>query len=67
MLGKETTQMALLFGADDLDGTIEQSTKIYSMAGAEEQNPCFTKEELCALIESAGYLPIERNTFYREQ
>ena len=64
MLGKEATQMALLFGADDIDGTIQQSTKIYSMAGAEEQNPDFTKEEVCALIKAAGYSPVERDSFY---
>jgi aminodeoxyfutalosine synthase len=67
MLGKEATQMALLFGADDLDGTIEQSTKIYSMAGAEEQNPGFTKKEVCTLIETAGYCPVERDSFYKEK
>jgi len=66
MLGKETTQMALLFGADDIDGTIQQSTKIYSMAGAEEQSPDFSIEELCTLIETAGYFPIERDSFYKE-
>ena len=66
MLGKEATQMALLFGADDIDGTIEQSTKIYSMAGAEDNNPVLSKEELCALIEAAGYRAVERDSFYRE-
>jgi len=66
MLGKEATQMALLFGVDDVDGTIQKSTKIYSMAGAEEQNPHFNRDELCSLIRSAGYLPVERDSFYRE-
>jgi len=66
MLGKEATQMALLFGADDLDGTIRQSTKIYSMAGAEEQNPDMDKGVLRNLIRTAGYLPVERDSFYRE-
>ena len=67
MLGKEVTQMALLFGADDLDGTIQQSTKIYSMAGAEEQDPGFTKEELCDLIETTGYCAVERDSFYNNR
>jgi len=49
-----------------LDGTIQQSTKIYSMAGAEEQNPGFSREELCSLILAAGYVPAERDSFYRE-
>ena len=66
MLGKETAQMSLLFGVDDLDGTIEQSTKIYSMAGAEELNPNLSQGELCDMIRAAGYLPVERNSFYGE-
>ena len=67
MLGREVTQMALLFGADDLDGTIQQSTKIYSMAGAEEQNPGLTKEELCGLVQAAGYCAVERDSFYKNR
>ena len=39
MIGKDTTQILLSFGVDDIDGTIDDTTKIYSMAGAEEQNP----------------------------
>jgi len=39
MIGKNTAQLSLQFGVDDLDGTINDSTKIYSMAGAEDQNP----------------------------
>ena len=60
MLGRETAQMAMLFGADDLDGTIYNSTKIYSMAGAEEQKPSMTVEELQNLISSAGFVPKEK-------
>ena len=67
MLGKESTQMALLFGADDLDGTIQQSTKIYSMAGAEEQYPDFTEQELRAMVEAAGYCAVERDSFYKNR
>lgn len=64
MIGRETAQMALQFGCDDLDGTIDDTTKIYSMAGAEEQNPSMTTEELIKLIKSAGKIPVERNTLY---
>ena len=39
MLGRKNAQLSLAFGVDDIDGTIDDSTKIYSMAGAEEQNP----------------------------
>jgi aminodeoxyfutalosine synthase len=64
MIGRETAQMALQFGCDDIDGTIDDTTKIYSMAGAEEQNPSMTTEELVQLIQSAGKVPVERNTLY---
>ncbi|MBM3416499.1 MAG: CofH family radical SAM protein, partial [Bacteroidetes bacterium] len=39
MLGRQNAQLALSFGVDDIDGTIDDTTKIYSMAGSEEQNP----------------------------
>ena len=64
MFGKTTAQMALAFGADDMDGTIDDSTKIYSMAGAEDRSPSMTTEEMERTIRSAGYLPVERDTFY---
>jgi aminodeoxyfutalosine synthase len=66
MLGKATMQMALLFGADDIDGTINDTTKIYSMAGAEEQHPSLGVDELRRLVHEAGFVPVERDTFYRE-
>ncbi len=65
MYGKETTQLALHFGADDIDGTIGDTTKIYSMAGSEEQKPVMGVEEMKNLIRQAGYLPVERDSFYR--
>ncbi len=61
--GKPTTEMALAFGADDIDGTIDDSTKIYSMAGADAR-PSMTAEELCELVRSAGFVPVERDTHY---
>lgn len=64
MIGRETAQMSLSFGVDDIDGTIDDSTKIYSMAGAEEQNPALTTEELVGLIKQVGRHPIERDTLY---
>lgn len=64
MLGKTTTALALCFGADDIDGTIDDSTKIYSMAGAEDQSPKMTLDEINNIIRSAGYTPVERDTFY---
>ncbi|MFT4526074.1 MAG: aminodeoxyfutalosine synthase [Bacteroidia bacterium] len=64
MIGKQTAQMSLAFGVDDVDGTIDDSTKIYSMAGAEDQNPALTTEQLVGLINDVGRHPIERDTLY---
>jgi aminodeoxyfutalosine synthase len=60
MLGKQMTQVALSFGVDDIDGTIEDSTKIYSSAGAEEKNPGMTVEEMIEMIRGANREPVER-------
>ncbi|MDI9358013.1 MAG: aminofutalosine synthase MqnE [Phycisphaerales bacterium] len=64
MLGRTKAQMSLDFGVDDLDGTIDDSTKIYSMAGSEEQNPVLTTEALATIIKQAGRKPVERDTLY---
>jgi len=64
MIGRHTAQMSLAFGVDDIDGTIDDSTKIYSMAGSEEQNPALTTQQLVQLIKDAGRHPIERDTLY---
>ena len=66
MLGRHNAQMTLSFGVNDMDGTIDDTTKIYTMAGSEEQNPSMTTEELVALIRQAGRLPVERDTLYNE-
>lgn len=63
-IGKTAAQLALAFGVDDLDGTIDDSTKIYSLAGAEEQNPAMTTRQLVDLIKQAGKTPVERDTLY---
>lgn len=64
MFGKTTAQLALAFGADDMDGTIDDSTKIYSMAGAEDRKPSMSTSEMERMIRDAGYEPVERDTFY---
>jgi len=64
MIGRNTAQTSLSFGVDDIDGTIDDSTKIYSMAGAEEQSPSLTTEQLVSMISSAGKVPVERDTLY---
>ena len=64
MLGRDMAQLSLSYGVDDIDGTIDDTTKIYSMAGAEEQNPAMTTEELVQLIQKAGRKAVERDTLY---
>lgn len=66
MLGRQTAQLTLSFGVNDLDGTIDDTTKIYSMAGAEEQNPAMSTEQLCDMIHAVGRIPVERDTLYNE-
>jgi aminodeoxyfutalosine synthase len=64
MIGRSTAQLSLAFGADDLDGTIDDTTKIYSMAGAEEQTPRMSTAQLVELIRSVGRTPVQRDTLY---
>ena len=66
MYGKQTTEMALKFGADDVDGTIDDSTKIYSMAGAEDKRPAMSVEEMQQMVARAGFVAVERDTHYNE-
>ncbi len=66
MLGRNSAQMTLDYGVNDLDGTIDDSTKIYSMAGSEEQNPAMSTEELCNLIIASRRIPVERDTLYNK-
>ncbi len=64
MIGRNTAQTSLNFGVDDMDGTIDDSTKIYSMAGAEEQSPTLTTQQLVTMIQDAGKTAVERDTLY---
>ncbi len=64
MLGRQNAQLSLSFGVDDMDGTIDDSTKIYSMAGSEEQHPTMSTQELVTLIKQAKRVPVERDTLY---
>lgn len=63
MIGRDTAQLSLAFGVDDIDGTIDDTTRIYSMAGA-EQNPALSTEQLVKMIRAVGRHPIERGTLY---
>lgn len=64
MLGRQNAQLTLSFGVNDIDGTIDDTTKIYSMAGSEEQTPSMTTAELVNLIKQVKREPIERDTLY---
>jgi len=66
MLGRQNAQLSLSFGVNDIDGTIDDSTKIYSMAGSEEQTPAMSTEQLVTLIKQVKRQPIERDTLYNE-
>ncbi|WP_259070235.1 aminofutalosine synthase MqnE [Mucilaginibacter sp. X4EP1] len=64
MISRTTAQLSLNFGVDDIDGTLDDTTKIYSMAGAEEQHPGMSTKQLVELIKHVGRHPIERDTLY---
>ncbi len=64
MISRSIAQLSLSYGVDDIDGTIDDTTKIYSMAGSEEQNPAMSTKELVQLIKAVGKKPIERDTLY---
>ena len=66
MLGRQNAQLTLAFGVNDIDGTIDDSTKIYAMAGSEEQTPAMSTAELVALIKQVKRQPVERGTLYNE-
>ena len=65
MISRTTAQLSLNFGVDDIDGTLDDTTKIYSMAGSEEQNPGMSTKQLVELIKHVGRHPIERDTIYK--
>jgi aminodeoxyfutalosine synthase len=62
MLGVKAAQIAQWWGADDLDGTVEEE-KIYKMAGSRAPD-ALTRAELVRLIRAAGRVPVERDTLY---
>ncbi|MEG2365132.1 MAG: CofH family radical SAM protein [Alistipes sp.] len=66
MYGRQTTELALAFGADDIDGTIDDTTTIYSMAGADDKHPTMTIEDMQHIATAAGYRAVERDTHYNE-
>lgn len=65
MIGIKTAQIALSFGVDDLDGTVQEE-KIYHMAGAETPQ-ALSRNDLVRLIREAGRVAVERDTLYNER
>ncbi len=63
MLGKDVAQIALNFGADDIDGSVVEE-KIYHMAGA-TSSQMMTRNQLMKLISECGFEPVERNALYQ--
>ena len=64
MIGRSVAQLSLAYGVNDIDGTIDDTTKIYTMAGSEEQSPSLSTAQLVDLITQAGKIPVERDTLY---
>lgn len=64
MIGRSMAQLSLQYGVDDIDGTIDDTTKIYSMAGSEEHHPALSSTDLIRLIRAVGREAIERDTHY---
>src|SRR6184192_2777593 len=65
MLGKRLAQVALHFGANDLDGTIMEGGELTESYSVEAHNEVrMSKDEIAALIRAAGFDPVERDTLY---
>ncbi len=62
MLGQKIAQLALMFGADDLDGTIIEEKITHSAGGL--SGVAMTRNQLTNLIQKAGKVPVERDSFY---
>jgi aminodeoxyfutalosine synthase len=63
MLGLDMAAQALDYGVDDLDGTVDDTTRIYSMAGGMSK-PAVTSDELGRIIRGRGRVPVERDSEY---
>lgn len=62
MLGLPIAQLALDFGADDIDGTIVEERIMHATGVGTEKG--ITREQLISLVRESGYIPTERNTLY---
>ncbi len=65
MLGKRLAQVALHYGANDLDGTITEGGELSESYSVESNNEVkMNKQEIISLIEDAGFEAVERDTVY---
>lgn len=64
MLGEKISQLALKFGADDIDGTIIEEKITHSAGGLTGEQ--LTADQMVHMITKAGKLPVERDSFYRK-
>jgi aminodeoxyfutalosine synthase len=65
MLGKQLAQVALHYGANDLDGTITEGGELSESYSVESNNEVkISKQEIITLIEDAGFEAVERDTVY---
>jgi aminodeoxyfutalosine synthase len=65
MLGKRLAQVALHYGANDMDGTITEGGELSSSYSVEANNEVrMTRAELVDLIQDAGFEAVERDTVY---
>jgi len=64
MIGKEAAFLSLDFGADDMDGTIDNTTSIYSKAGSSELKPQMSEEEIVSHLKTYRKVPVERDGLY---
>jgi aminodeoxyfutalosine synthase len=64
MLGKNLAQIALRFGADDLDGTINEGGSLMESYLAEGNENQLTKSGIEEMVRGAGRIPVERDTLY---
>jgi aminodeoxyfutalosine synthase len=66
MLGKNVAQIALRFGADDLDGTINEGGSLMESYLADGNRNQLNKAEIEAMVRTAGRIPVERDTVYNQ-
>lgn len=62
----ELTQIALWYGADDADGLVLEYEITYREGEFGNKKQALTHKNMCAMIEEAGRVPVERDSLYRE-